>query len=241
MILKCPACETRYALDPAKLGLEGRRVKCARCGHVWQQEPPAESEAGPAPAAPPPSAEDRVAARAERLKAEPRAAPAGSNLPAKPRKARRRTGALAALAGLLLIAVVTGLVVGRDRVAGAWPAAEGVYRALGLDVGEAATREGDVPGAGLALVDVIPEVSDSGDGRTLVVRGAITNPTDTPRAVPGFRVTLLDGERRPLESWAFRPDAERLAPGEAVTFQTSRPDPHPSTDRIEVTVDRGGR
>lgn len=40
MIISCPACATRYNIDPAVLGEEGRRVRCANCGHSWIQAAP---------------------------------------------------------------------------------------------------------------------------------------------------------------------------------------------------------
>ena len=42
MILTCPACSTRYTLDPQSLGPDGRKVRCTQCGHVWHQDPPAD-------------------------------------------------------------------------------------------------------------------------------------------------------------------------------------------------------
>lgn len=39
MKLACPACATRYLVDPRALGA-GRKVRCARCKHVWFAEPP---------------------------------------------------------------------------------------------------------------------------------------------------------------------------------------------------------
>ncbi len=43
MILSCPACSTRYLVDPAQIGELGRQVKCARCAHEWHQQPPPEA------------------------------------------------------------------------------------------------------------------------------------------------------------------------------------------------------
>ncbi len=40
MIVTCPRCETHFAVSEAALGLAGRTVRCARCGHKWHQNPP---------------------------------------------------------------------------------------------------------------------------------------------------------------------------------------------------------
>ncbi len=42
MILGCPNCATRFVVPPAAIGPEGRRVRCAKCSHVWHAEPPEE-------------------------------------------------------------------------------------------------------------------------------------------------------------------------------------------------------
>lgn len=41
MIITCPECVTRYNADAAKFPAAGRKVKCAKCGHRWHQDPPA--------------------------------------------------------------------------------------------------------------------------------------------------------------------------------------------------------
>lgn len=47
MILTCPNCQTRYVVDPNKLGPSGRSVRCDSCQHSWFQQGEA--------ASPPPS------------------------------------------------------------------------------------------------------------------------------------------------------------------------------------------
>ena len=35
MILGCPGCSTKFGIPDGALGADGRKVKCAKCGHVW--------------------------------------------------------------------------------------------------------------------------------------------------------------------------------------------------------------
>lgn len=39
MIVTCPECSTQFKLDPALLGQDGKKVKCASCEHIWLQKP----------------------------------------------------------------------------------------------------------------------------------------------------------------------------------------------------------
>lgn len=39
MQITCPHCTTSYAVDPAKFGATGRKVRCARCQEVWHAYP----------------------------------------------------------------------------------------------------------------------------------------------------------------------------------------------------------
>lgn len=62
MIIACPACATRYVVPDKAIGIEGRTVRCAKCGHSWFQEGPelaprqeaAPPTPPPAPPSPPP-------------------------------------------------------------------------------------------------------------------------------------------------------------------------------------------
>lgn len=44
MIISCPACATRYNIDPKALGEKGRKVRCSNCAHQWIQAPPVSEE-----------------------------------------------------------------------------------------------------------------------------------------------------------------------------------------------------
>jgi predicted Zn finger-like uncharacterized protein len=52
MILNCPACATRFQVDPNAFGDAPRKVRCSVCRNVWRQERP-EPELPPEPAVPP--------------------------------------------------------------------------------------------------------------------------------------------------------------------------------------------
>ncbi len=39
MLIVCPSCATSYDVELASLQPDGRRVRCVRCGAVWQAEP----------------------------------------------------------------------------------------------------------------------------------------------------------------------------------------------------------
>jgi predicted Zn finger-like uncharacterized protein len=53
MIVSCPACNTAFNADPALLAPDGRKVRCARCAHVWRVG----ADGMPAPVAPAPETE----------------------------------------------------------------------------------------------------------------------------------------------------------------------------------------
>lgn len=42
MILTCPACSAKYKLADTAIPAQGRKVRCAACGHSWHQEAAAE-------------------------------------------------------------------------------------------------------------------------------------------------------------------------------------------------------
>jgi predicted Zn finger-like uncharacterized protein len=109
VILTCSKCATRYHLDPASLGSEGRTVRCAGCGHRWTARPPADA---------------------------PKVLELGTPSPGQRRAAaaakRRSSPGIAALLVAALILGVAGATIGRDAIVSRVPASAPIYEALGL-------------------------------------------------------------------------------------------------------------
>jgi len=217
MIITCPACATRYLIDPVQIGSDGRRVRCAKCGHAWAQA----------------GAKLRVEPDVVRAPEAPREIPEGSNLPAFPRPVPRRPNLLG---WSLLILVVAGLVVAglvaREPVVAAWPPAARLYAALGMPV---------LPvGHGIEFRDVGFAREAGADGQVLILRGQLANVTESVLDVPLMRASLTGEAGKVVGAWEFAATAARLVPGETVAFATRYKNP-PATARdlkIEFVPDR---
>lgn len=40
MIITCENCGTKFSFDETRLGIAGRKVRCANCKHIWHVSPP---------------------------------------------------------------------------------------------------------------------------------------------------------------------------------------------------------
>jgi predicted Zn finger-like uncharacterized protein len=205
MIISCPACATRFTVGPASIPPEGRKVRCAKCGHTWHQAPEDDNPL------PPP----RVTATEERPAARPAFAFAPpedelvSTRPAKSVTRRVRLGWPVFAAAIAICAA--GLTFGRDSLVALWPSAVLLYDAAGFDV--------PAPGAGLRLPPPKAEVKVHEGTATLVLEGQILNPSDRERAVPSLRAIPTDPSGKPLEGWTMEPSLRSLLPGEIATYR----------------------
>lgn len=206
MIITCEKCTTSYSVADEALGTGGRKVKCISCGHVWQQ--PGIGDAEP---------EDRADA-GEQDTAREKRPKAGSF-------AARRSGGAVAVAALLLLGggLAAAIYAGRAAVVQSWPPAALLYEEFGIGLNGLDLAGIPGVGAGLEYHDITSEITTDAFGDTLWVRGEILNASEIPRPVPTLRVSLTDSHGAALESWTFSPEVDRLEPGAAASFETSRP------------------
>jgi predicted Zn finger-like uncharacterized protein len=213
MILTCPDCATRYFVDEAKLGPNGRKVRCASCGASWR----AEAEGEPLDLTP----------------AEPATAPAAVvSEPVRPADAlpksfraqqeQRRRTRQAVAAGVVwaslaagFIAVVLAAVIFRVQVVRLWPRTAGAYAALRLPVNPFGLQPEDVRAS--------PGLKDG--HAMLFVQGVERNVEASPRPAAPLQVRLYDRGGAPLGSQTVEVDGGPLKPGEARAFTAAFVDP----------------
>ena len=251
MLIVCPSCASQYELDAAKLGPEGRKVRCANCKTSWHVEPAAFPE--------PPSEAETQALLAEELEraaaidaeitalaAEagaqdvPEEPPAVEPPPAVPKKRRgkasakphktagallRRGGAglpaAVALGGLVLLA---GIVWQRDAAVRAAPQLAGLFETIGMPVNL----------RGLSLSSVESGVVEDGPNRFLVVEGDVTNITKSKTAVPLIEVAVKDAGGATLYTWTTEPPRASLEPAELVRFRARLASPPEQGQSVRV-------
>ena len=262
MILVCPSCETRYKVDDSSLGDEGRQVKCARCGHVWHAGPepqlpplpePPQAPEPEAPPEPPEAPSEQPAEQDERPPPipdprddlRPPAPPLGDlaagisiaqEPPSKaPPAGARRGPAGWALLGLAVVGVGLAGYAARDQLIAAWPPAAKLYDALGVPHGGARLMS-ELTEGGLVIEEVESVWNTEEDQIVLTVRGTVANRSTIERPVPPLVIWLADDADRQLQSWGLTVDAEVLAPGESVGFETSIDNPADDAKRVEIAV-----
>jgi predicted Zn finger-like uncharacterized protein len=251
MLIVCPSCASQYELDAAKLGPEGRKVRCANCKTSWHvepgpfPEPPSEAEtqallaeeleraaaieaeitALAAEAGAQAGAEDRPA-----IEAPPAAVPKRRGRPSRKQGKTsgvplRRGGAglpaAVALAGLAMLGLATWQ---REAVVRVAPQLAGLFEKIGMPVNV----------RGLSLSSIESGLVDDGQNRFLVVEGDVTNITKSKMAVPLIEVAVKDAGGATLYTWTTEPPRARLEPAELLRFRARLASPPEQGQSVRV-------
>lgn len=234
MIVTCPACATRYVVDPAALGSKGRTVRCARCADTWFQAAPAvdpASEPAPAPVVTPSFAANVPPTMASEPMPSFIATGGGDRpkLPAlrtPPPRVRPVQVGWAALGGFVVIAL-GGLLLFHTEIGTVWPATQRLYNLVGLTT----------PGVDdwLTVRDAHSAYGTVDGKPAVTITGEIVNVTSSAHPVPKLRITLLNAQNDVVTSWLFQASEAPLQPGGTLPFSTSNAAPTGNVTTVNVT------
>ena len=262
MILTCPNCATRYQADAAKFQPAGRNVRCAKCGHVWHQDPPASEpeairdvvappEPVPATAPPPPAVAAPPSPPPEVIPPAPRPAafapnpviarePAVAPPVAVPKPAReggpsqwpRRIALAAGWLGLIAIVLLIGWSAMTFREQIA------VVWPQSASVYAALGMKTNTSGIDIRGAEI--KRRDENGQPVLAVSGQLANTSSRELPVPQIRVALIDDERRELYHWMIVPGTMTLRPGQTTTFTGRLTNPPQGFSHFELRFARDG-
>ncbi|WP_421790499.1 MJ0042-type zinc finger domain-containing protein [Hyphobacterium sp.] len=224
MILSCPSCETRYRANPTAIGVNGRRVKCAACGHIWtarNEDEPVLEPLDPIddiikPAAKTEPETPKAPHRAFRERAEQR------------RQSQLKKAAAGAWSGLA-VATAGVIVVGvlfRMDVVSVWPQASSAYAAVGL--------EANIHGMTIETLEVARGEEHSIP--TVTLTGEVRNIDRQVRAAPALQARLIGANDEAVLEWTVLVEGGELAPGERRSFSTIVTDPPENAVDVEITL-----
>lgn len=248
MILTCESCRARYLVPAHELGVGGRRVRCARCGHEWQQEYVAAEESGPVSGTEDQDEKEKIVVafepgpedREPEPETEPEPIPESIRpvtekseisvvgdvpMPGRRRESGRFEGYAAAFMVFVTIAVV--LVLFRGQVVTLWPPSVRLFETIGLSP--------TLKGQGLVLdrFSALVETGDDGEP-VLKVEGRIVNTGKVAIPVPPMAASLLKENGEIFDSWNIDPPGEPIAPDGSVGFHTSYPGASPDIREVSI-------
>ncbi|RAK58304.1 MJ0042-type zinc finger domain-containing protein [Phenylobacterium deserti] len=247
MILTCPECATSYFVDDARIGPEGRRVKCTSCGHRWTArlagqeidpfddlmvEPPPEvvAEAPPDPLPSDVAPDDDLVVEGPDPAALRRQALRAAAKPSAKSEGRSAAMLWAGMAAAVA-ALVAGVVVFRSEVVRLWPQSSAAFAGVGLEVA----------GAGLVIEGVKGRAVMVGGQPALEVSGQLRNARDATTEAPPLRVSLLDRRGKPVAATvATAANPEVPAHGKRY-FAVSILNPPSTSHQLEVKFDAGAK
>jgi predicted Zn finger-like uncharacterized protein len=218
IVLSCPSCSTRYRADPHAIGLNGRRVRCASCAHVWTAEAEDPSDLPDLQPAPP---EDEVAT-------ENKPHTAFRERQAKKRRTLSAAAAGGAWGGLAIACalLLTASWMFRVDIVTLWPRASSAYAAMGAEVNPYGFTVGE-----------LTVTRDNAHGvPLLVIEGTISNLDRRARTVPALRAILRNEESESLLEWSVGLQGPAVPAGQVRAFRTVVSDPPPASAQVEVVL-----
>lgn len=226
MILACPSCPARYTMEDGALGAQGRKVRCAACGHAWYAGPDGEPADPPKVEAPKPAGPTRAdIERARRAEARPHDQ-MRARIQASKQKAANAAATRAWIgAAVLCVAALAGGISFRQSIVESFPKAASAYAMAGLKVNA----------YGLDYFNVKAARGYQGETPVLKVRGEVRNISKRARAAPDVRIAIRDKKGKEIQAWNAEVDALIIGPGEAAPFASYLANPPSSGYDIAIS------
>ena len=269
MQITCPNCNARYLVPDAKIGQDGRRVRCARCETIWKTEgisaaPAPDSNDVPDESVAAEAATDAPTPAATHVDSPSRTKPVQIDPVPRDRSPapiadRPRGGWMgwAALA-ILVIALLAGFVVASDTVKSVWPASAKIYEAIGILSDAKPAMAPDSANPAISKAPDAPAeklVSDAGGlessklthaweasaagGYDLKLTVEVTNNASSERPDAYIRVRLLDKQGGIVRDKRQLIGGGPFAPGESRSFTIIFSDPGEKVAKAIPTIEPG--
>ena len=208
MIVSCPSCATRYEIGEHAHGHQAFSVSCRSCGHRWKELPvidvvdvPSRSVARVV------DHRDEPEFDVQRLVEAAKSAQEGFSL--QRRQKWKRVSGWASL-GLFALAPFISAALLPETFVMAAPATIRVYEKLGYNV--------NIYGLDIRHVEQQNTVVDG--AHVLMIKGEISNSTDSVRKIPSLRFALHAGDNNEIYTWTLDTASRPLRPGETTSFTT---------------------
>ena len=207
MIVSCPSCAKRYDMDQNRPD-RAMQITCTACGHRWKELPAVQVvdvDYRPLPQVIDHAREPEL--DVQRLVEAAKAA--------KEKFAARRIARLKKLSGwvslgFLCLAPLATAAFMPETVVSLAPVTIRAYDKLGMPINL----------YGLDIRHIAQENKIIDGAHVLMIKGDISNSTDSVRKIPWLRFALLNDQSSELYSWTLDTAARPLRPGETTSFVT---------------------
>lgn len=253
MLIVCPTCASEYRIETARVGAEGRSVRCAGCRETWFVSPAEvlaahEAELQAAPEAGADAVSEDAWAEAAAAVRSAATDTTIDNVPAPPRRGKAakpgsktgyksaykslgKRGGLAGmspamLAGLMVLAAIPLACLARVPVVQALPQAAGIFARIGLPV--------NLRGLEIRDVAALRDAADGTRAAELRVEGDLVGLVRDGAPVPPLTVIIRDAAERVVKTYTIAPPRRSLAKGETARFAARFSDPPEQGRGIEV-------
>lgn len=223
MILTCPSCTLSYAIDDARLGPQGRTVRCASCKTTWHAEAVQEPMDLPMPEPVEAPVEALEEVKAKRLPGMYRQMLEGQ----KRHKALMRQAMIWGALAATFVAMIGTAYFLRIDIVRAFPRLAGAYASAGVPVNP----------TGLEFVSYKAEPTLRGGRFVVSVNAVVKNLRDEDTPVPPIRARVLNADGKIISESLIPPHGLKVEAGAERTLTFDVADAGNMASSLDLSFD----